>query len=219
MTCAARSGKTRCNAILVSAAKRGSLLAAARVLQRGGVVSFPTETVYGLAVRMGDSAARARLRRVKRRSASRPFQILVSSRCRAIELCANASALVRKLARAFWPGPLTMVVRGGNGRWIGLRVPDHSLARSLARRLGGALVATSANLSGNRPARSAQEALAAVGGRIDLVLDGGRANIGVASSVVRVHGDEWELLRAGAISRAALIKVAGTLPVRKGKKQ
>ena len=201
---------------MISASSRSGMAAAAAVLRRGGIVAFPTETVYGLAVRPGDVVARARLRRLKRRSGAKPFQLLVSSRRRAMEMCGRVSALTQRLARACWPGPLTMVVKDRNGRWIGLRVPDHPVARSLARRIGGVLVATSANRSNRRAARTAQEALDAVGGRVDLVLDAGPAGLGVASTVVRVQRNGWELLREGAISRRAIGEIAGTMPSMKG---
>ena len=149
-----------------------ALRAAADVLLDGGVVAFPTETVYGLAVRCGDRAARTRLRRLKCREPAKPFQLLLASRRAALRLCPRMSALARALAHAFWPGPLTLVVRGPNGRWVGLRVPDHAVPRSLARRVGGALVATSANRTGARPARTAVEVEKALGDRVDLVLDG-----------------------------------------------
>lgn len=190
-----------------------ALRAAADVLLDGGVVAFPTETVYGLAVRCGDRAARTRLRRLKCREPAKPFQLLLASRRAALRLCPRMSALARALAHAFWPGPLTLVVRGPNGRWVGLRVPDHAVPRSLARRVGGALVATSANRTGARPARTAVEVEKALGDGVDLVLDDGRAPLGRPSSVVRVSGGEWELLREGALTESQIRDVTGTAPM------
>jgi len=189
---------------------------AAEVLVGGGVVAFPTETVYGLAVRVGDARARQRLARVKGERGSKPFQILVSSRTRAMGLCGRMPAMARRFADALWPGPLTLVLRGADGRWVGLRVPDHDVARRLTRMAGGAVVATSANRSGDAPARTAAEVIEALGDRIDMVLDGGAAGRGKASSVVRVREDGWELLRDGAIPRRKLVEVSGMAPCRKG---
>jgi len=186
-----------------------SLRDAAEALRGGGVVAFPTETVYGLAVHPGKPAARARLRRVKGRDSRKPFQLLLASRRAAMARCPSMPAAARRLARACWPGPLTLVVRARNGRWVGLRVPDHPVARSLARRCGGALVATSANLSGEPPARTAREALDALGDRVDFVLDGGKTDLGAASSVVRVSEDGWQVLREGAIGKREIAAILG----------
>ena len=210
-----RSWSSRTECLPVSG--RGALRAAVDALLRGGVVAIPTETVYGLVVRSGDRSARARLRRVKGRAADKPFQLLLSSRRAALALCSGNLGLARKLARAFWPGPLTLVARGRNGRWIGLRVPDHPVPRRLARGVGGALVATSANPAGGRPARNAEGIMGVFRNKIDLVLDGGASGTGKASTVVRVLGDTWEMLREGAITRRKIREVAGTPPARKGK--
>lgn len=180
---------------------------AAAVLRKGGVVAFPTETVYGLGVRTADRAARARLFRIKGREAGKPFQLLVNSRRQALRLCGRLPTSARKAARAFWPGPLTLVVKARTGRWVGLRMPDHPVARDLVRRAGGALVATSANLSGRKPACSAAEAVSALGDRVDLVLDGGTARHREPSTVLRCEGGNWTILREGAIKRRAILRL------------
>ena len=172
-------------------------------------MAFPTETVYGLAVRPGDRSARARLSRIKGREAGKPFQLLVSSRREVLRLCGRLPAPARKAARAFWPGPLTLVVKSRTGRWVGLRMPDHPVARDLVRRAGGALVATSANLSGRKEACSAAEVISALGDRVDVVLDGGSARHREPSSVLRCEGGNWSLLREGAIKRKAILRVLG----------
>ena len=180
-------------------------------------MAFPTETVYGLADRHGDRAARERLRRLKGRETGKPFQHLVSSRRKAFLLCAAVPAAARRLAKAHWPGPLTLVVKARNGRWLGLRVPDHPVALSLTRRAGGILVATSANRSGTAPAKTAAEVRSAFGDRVALVLAGGRASVGEPSTVVRVGRDGVEVLREGAISRAEIMATAGLSQGRKGR--
>ena len=203
------------NSKLMLLEEGGALRAAADVLRRGGIVAFPTETVYGLAVRDGDRTARQRLRCLKQREANKPFQILLSSRRAAFERCPGLCRAGRKLARTFWPGPLTLVAKSSNGQWLGLRVPDHAVARSLARRVGG-LIATSANLSGRRTARTGREVLKTLGGRVDLVLDGGVFVASKPSSVVRVSEDGWEVLREGALSAREIEAALGNNVFRKG---
>ena len=210
MASAARPAQTRLRRPQVlRASGRGAVLAAAALLKRGGIVAFPTETVYGLAVGVADRAARARLTRVKRRAGSKPFQLLLSGRRRADGFCRQMPLPARRLASVFWPGPLTLVVRGKNGRWVGLRVPDHRVARRLALLAGGAIVATSANLSGEEPASTAEAVVDAFADRIDLVLAGDAASLKKPSTVVRVWDNEWEILREGAISRRGIQAVAG----------
>jgi L-threonylcarbamoyladenylate synthase len=170
-------------------------------------VALPTETVYGLAARTGDRAARARLVRIKGREGKKPFQVLVSSRHAALRMCGRLPACARKLARAFWPGPLTLVVKGRNGRWVGLRVPDHPVAAALLRQCGGSLVATSANLSGEKDAFTAAQVVSALGGRVDVLLDGGAAQRRKPSTVVKCDGENWSILREGAIKRAAILRL------------
>jgi len=184
---------------VVPVTRRGSLAAAAAVIERGGVLAFPTETVYGLGVRADDPAAHRRLRRLKRRTPGAPFQRLVSGADRAMEMCGRWPDAAAVLARAFWPGPLTMVIRARRGGWIGFRVPDHTVSLALLRRVGGCLVATSANISGHPPARDAAGVLRQFPSGIDMVLDGGPVPIGRASTVVRIYASGWAPIREGAI--------------------
>ena len=186
--------------LVLDAAARKAVARAAAVIRAGGVVAFPTETVYGLAVRTGDGAARERLSGIKGRAGKRPFQVLVRSRHAALSLCGRLPACAQKLARAFWPGPLTLVVKSRSRRWVGLRVPDHPVAAALLRRCGGSLVATSANLSGEKDAVTASEVVSALGGRVDIVLDGGPAQRRKPSTVVKCDGESWSILREGAIN-------------------
>ena len=189
--------------------RNAATAAAARALHAGHVVGFPTETVYGLAVRAEDPAARRRLARLKGRPDGKPFQVLVADRAKALEICPGLPPAALRLAKAFWPGPLTMVVRDARGRWQGLRVPDHALARRLIRKAGGAMVATSANRSGEPPVRTAAELVATFGDGVAAVLDGGPPQSGRASTVVKVGARKWEMIREGAISRREIAAVAG----------
>jgi L-threonylcarbamoyladenylate synthase len=175
----------------------------------GGIVVFPTETVYGLAVRADDAGARARLRRLKGRPDGKPFQLIVSGVRRAKALCDTFPAEAGKLARAFWPGPLTLVLKSRGRRWIGVRLPDHPVARRLAELCGGAMIATSANRSGRPPARTANEALRGLARGVALALDGGPAALGRASTVVKCDGSRVIILREGAVPRKRIDQALG----------
>jgi L-threonylcarbamoyladenylate synthase len=193
--------------LVLDASAPEAIACAAAAVREGGIVALPTETVYGLVARTGDRSARARLIRIKGREGKKPFQLLVSSRQAALRMCGRLPVCARKLAHALWPGPLTLVVKGRNGRWVGLRVPDHPIAAALLRRCGGSLVATSANLSGGKDAFTAAEVVSALGGRVDVLLDGGAAQRRRPSTVVKCDGENWSILREGAIKRATIRSV------------
>ncbi len=175
---------------------------AARVLGEGGLVAFPTDTVYGLGADGSRPDAVERLYTVKGRDRAKPFARLVPDARAAGEVAPRWGRLARKLARACWPGALTIVVGG-----VGLRVPAHRAARALASKLsgltGGGLLATSANRSGEPDPRTAREVIEALGSDVDLVLDGGET-AGVPSTVVRADGPRMEILRGGAIAEEEL---------------
>ena len=198
------SARREARPLVLDASAPKAIARAAAAVREGGVLAFPTETVYGLAVRTGDRAARERLIRIKGREGKKPFQVLARSRSAALRMCGTPPACARKLAREFWPGPLTLVVKGTNRRWVGLRVPDHPVAAALLRRCGGSLVATSANLSGEKEAVTAAEVISALGGRVDLILDGGTAQCQKPSTVVKCDGEGWSILREGAIKRSTI---------------
>lgn len=165
---------------------------AARVLNAGGVVVIPTDTVYGLAAHPAFPAAVERLYTIKGRAAKKPIALLAAD---AAAVRAFGYEVPQALADR-WPGALTVVV-GPEG----FRVPDHAWTRELLRRCGGVLRVTSANLSGQRAATDAPRALADVGLSADLVVDDGISPGGVPSTVVRVKNDgSHEILRAGAIA-------------------
>lgn len=194
--------------IYVATTGRG-LDAAEAALSDGLIVAFPTETVYGLGVRHGDEAARLRLGTIKGRPSKKPFQVLLSDVERLEALCDPIPGAARRLAAAFWPGPLTLVVTDREGEWTGFRVPDHSVPRALARRMGGELVATSANRSGRPPALDAESVVREFGEEIAVVMDGGPVSLGRDSSVVRVSRTHWTLLREGAIAHKEIAAVIG----------
>lgn len=179
------------------------------VLQAGGVVVLPTETVYGLAALAADAKATATLFERKGRGADVPIAVLCDDAEQALSLAERPSDLARSLADAHWPGPLTMVLRrradlgwslGEPATTIGLRCPDHDLVRAVAARLGP-LATTSANRHGLPTPACAVEAAEQLLGPVDLVVDGGPRS-GTPSTVVDLTGDEPQVLRQGGVDIA-----------------
>lgn len=187
------------------------------VLAHGGLVVFPTDTVYGVGASVDRPEGVARLYLAKGRPLERAIPVLVSGDEPVRRLAREVDPASQTLIHKFWPGPLTIVlpaahwlpeeiVRGTDG--VGVRMPDHPLALELIERSGGALATTSANRSGEPEARTAGEADAAIGERVDLIVDGGVTPGGVPSTVVRVDSaGTLEILREGALSREALLDV------------
>lgn len=181
---------------------------AAAAMERGGVVIFPTETVYGIGVLSGDAAALARLRALKGRAADKPFQLLTSGVDMARNLGAVFSTRAANLARNYWPGPLTLVVPDGTGGdgTLGVRVPDSPFALALIERLGRPIVSSSANPAGMTPPVDADAADVFSGGEdgVALLVDGGPVVGGMPSTVVRCGTDEYEILREGGVDIEAV---------------
>jgi L-threonylcarbamoyladenylate synthase len=198
---------------ILPAGDAAALAAAAAVIRRGGLVGVPTETVYGLACALEEGAL-ARLLAAKARPAEKGITLLVDSldQVRSVALLPEAA---RRLAEAFWPGPLTLVLPArpgvhlpglvsGDSGLVGVRIPDLEATRVLARTLGP-LPLTSANRSGAADAVTAAEVVAALGDAVEIVLDGGPSPGGVPSTVVAVsEGGPWSILRQGALSAAEI---------------
>ena len=174
----------------------------ARVLRNGGVAAVPTETVYGLVALWRDDAARERIYVLKRRPREKRLQMLADSVETACRYGLIADERLERLAKAFWPGGLTVVARTVGGDSIGLRIPSHPFVLSLLRELGEPLAATSANLAGEAPGLTAQDAIAHLDGEPDILVDGGYATVtgGAASTVVSILESEPVVLRAGQIA-------------------
>ena len=176
---------------------------AAEMLNQGGVVVIPTDTVYGLAARPDFPAAVDRLYTIKRRELKKPIALLASALASIERFGYPLVGRARELAEQYWPGALTMVIPSKDPARPaeGFRIPDHRETRALIAACGGVLRVTSANLSGQRPATDAPQALADVGLSSDYVIDDGISPGGVPSTVIRVlpNGD-IEVLRAGAIA-------------------
>lgn len=179
----------------------------AAVLRAGGVVAFPTETVYGLGAVAGNRKAEARLRTLKDRPDA-PFTLMVADADGITPHVKRVPALAQRLMDKLWPGPLTVVVPAGRKKTVGFRCPDSPVAVDLIRQTGTALLAPSANPRGKPPALSAREVLAYFDGTIDAVIDGKVPVGGAPSTVVKVTGEKIEILRAGAIPEAELRRCA-----------
>jgi L-threonylcarbamoyladenylate synthase len=193
-------------------------VAAARCLNGGGLVAFPTETVYGLGADAANGEAVARLYLAKGRPAFNPLIAHVADLTAARRLAVFDTAAER-LAAAFWPGPLTLVLPKAVGGQvaelatagldtIAVRVPDSAMAQAILKAFGGPIVAPSANRSGHVSPTTAAHVLADLGGRIDLVVDGGPTVVGLESTIVACLG-EPTLLRPGGLARAEIERVLG----------
>jgi L-threonylcarbamoyladenylate synthase len=195
-----------------------AIAAAVRVLGEGGLVAFPTETVYGLGADATNGEAVARLYAAKGRPRFNPLIAHVADLDAALSL-ARFSEDAKRLADAFWPGPLTLVLPKTDGcpvselataglDSIAVRVPDHPVARDLLKAFGKAVVAPSANQSGHVSPTTAQHVLADLAGRTDLIIDGGATNVGIESTIVSCL-DMPTLLRPGGLPRADIERVLG----------
>ena len=201
------------------APERALIQEAADVIRRGGLVAFPTETVYGLGANALDAEAVAGIYRAKGRPAVNPVIVHVASIGAARALARDWTDTAEKLARTYWPGPITLVVRRGSGipdivtaggDTVGLRVPGHLVALALVD-AAGPIAAPSANRSNRVSPTTARHVVDGLGDRVDLVLDAGPTSIGIESTVVDVTGSVPRILRPGMISRNAIARAAGSV--------
>jgi L-threonylcarbamoyladenylate synthase len=202
----------------VSKANAASIADAAHVLAAGGLVAFPTETVYGLGADGTAGRAVARLYQAKNRPAFNPLIAHVAD-LKAAQALARFDADATRLAAAFWPGPLTLVLAKAARcsvadlataglDTVAVRVPNHKVARDILTAFGKPVVAPSANRSGHLSPTAAEHVLADLGGRVDLIVDGGATPIGIESTIVACQG-EPVLLRPGGLPRAAIERALG----------
>ena len=192
------------------------LAEAAAIVAGGGVVAYPTDTLYALAVDPRSDAAVDRLYRVKGRDVSVAVPLIAGSFGIAAAAGAFSDADLR-LARAFWPGPLSIVVPPsralsqrllGTGATVAVRVPAHTVARALSLALGATITSTSANLSGVPPTTQPDAVIDALGDRIDAILDAGASPGGPPSTIVEIVDGTWQLRRAGAIAFDRVLEFA-----------
>ena len=193
---------------------------AASILDGGGLVAFPTETVYGLGADASSDRAVARIFEAKGRPRAHPLIVHLASDARLDDWALDVPDAARRLARAVWPGPLTLVLRKasriaqavtGGGDTVGLRVPAHPLAQALLHRFGGAIAAPSANRFGAVSPTTADHVAAQLGDAIDYLLDGGACDVGVESTIVDLSRGRAVLLRPGGLAREAIEAVIGPL--------
>jgi L-threonylcarbamoyladenylate synthase len=186
---------------------------AIEALRSGEVVVYPTETFYGMGADALSSAALDRLFALKGREPGKPVALIVADGRSAFELAREVPEAARRLAEAFWPGPLTLVLPArdnlpgpliGPDGGVGVRVSPHPIARALAAGLGRPITATSANLAGGQPATTLGEARNTFGAKVKVYLEGGKLTANAASTVVACDRNGWRVLRAGAISDGAI---------------
>lgn len=195
---------------------------AASLIKQGEVVGMPTETVYGLAANALNGKAVAKIFRAKGRPQDNPLIVHIADFDRIYELCPAIPPQAKALAKAFWPGPLTMIVPKGDCipqevscglDTVGIRLPAHPLARDLIRAAGVPLAAPSANTSGRPSTTTAEHVLRDMDGKIAAILDGGPCGVGVESTVITLALDKPRLLRPGGITLEQLRAVLGEVEV------
>jgi L-threonylcarbamoyladenylate synthase len=185
------------------------IAAAAAIVRAGGLVAFPTETVYGLAADASNPQALERLNAVKGRPPEKPYSLHLYAAAQVRERVSAIPPAAQRLMERFWPGPLTIVLPADDGTTVGFRLPDHPVARAFLKACGVPVVAPSANRSGSAPPTDAAEVLAALGDACDGLLDGGPTPVGRESTVVQVQDGRVTVLREGAIPGAQVLEAAG----------
>ena len=202
---------------------------AVQTLAEGGLVAFPTETVYGLAASALDERAVLRMLKTKCRANNKPLTLAIKSADEALDYAPDLCPLAQRLARRCWPGPVTLVVDDSHPESlvrrlpklvqkavspqnaIGLRVPGHSVILDVMRMLAGPLALSSANRAGCPPAITAEDVLQNLDDELDLILDDGRCRFGQPSSVVRVQGKRFEVLRQGVVPQRTLERLSNLM--------
>ena len=200
-----------------------SIKHAVSVLNLGGIIAFPTDTVYGVGVDAFNPKAIENIYAAKGRPKDKPLPVLVASFSDVLKISANLPPVFEKLSTAFWPGALTIVVKANNalpaeitagGNTIGIRMPDNPIALKLIENFGNPLATTSANLSGEREAVTAEEVQASLGDKIELILDGGATRErwekrGIVSTVLDLSVTPPVIHRHGQISVERIVEIVG----------
>ncbi len=173
----------------------------AKVIRDGGLVIFPTETVYGIAANANNPKAIEKLYKIKKRAADKPFSTLVWQKIAIDDVGYPPDRSVYKLIDEFWPGPLTVILSTRENKTVGLRMPNNLIALTLAKEAGCPIAAPSANFEGNHPPTTCKEALRDMDGLVDIAIDGGNAFIGQESSIVDLTLSPPKILREGPIAQ------------------
>jgi len=182
------------------------IASAAKVIKEGGLVVFPTETVYGIAANLLDKSAVARLYKVKMRPEGKPFTVHISDQNMIKDMGCLVTEVAEKLISKFWPGPLTIILASKTGGNIGFRMPANKIALELIKTSGVPIIAPSANLSGKIPPVTAAQALIGLEDKVDMIIDGGGTDVGVESTVVDLTINPPRILRSGAVSEEDISK-------------
>ena len=182
----------------------GNIKLAADALLSGKIVAFPTETVYGLGVCSDNSAAIDNLYNVKQRSKDKRLSIMIAKPVEVTKHVKQIPLIAKKLISAFWPGPLTIILELDDKSTVGLRNPDNRVIRDLINAVEIPIASTSANISGMAPAIDAQQVITNFSEKIDIVLDGGPAEAGSPSTIVKICDDTFEIIRHGVIEKERL---------------
>lgn len=199
-------------------AQQEELRRAGKILRGGGLVAFPTETVYGLGANGLDAEACARIYEAKGRPSDNPLILHVADRAMIATIAAEVTPMAEKLIAAFMPGPITLIMKRkdivpdritGGLDTVGIRMPEHPVARAMIRAAGVPVAAPSANISGRPSPTTAASVLRDMAGRIPMILDGGPCHFGVESTIVDCTGPVATILRPGAITREMLTEVLG----------
>lgn len=197
---------------IVTADSPNAITSALEILLSGGLVAFPTDTVYGVGSLAFHEKAIESIYAAKDRAIEKAIPVLIADESDLIKVAEEIPLYAMRLINRFWPGPLTVLVPKkptlpdlvSATPNVGVRVPDHDVARSLLR-LAGPMAVTSANISGKDSPTTAQQVYAQLKGRIALIIDGGQTPGGVPSTLVDCTGDEIQILRAGPISKEDLL--------------
>jgi L-threonylcarbamoyladenylate synthase len=200
--------------ILIPISDSGWPSKALAVIKSGGMVAFPTDTVYGLGASAFNASAVKKIYKAKGRQVEKSIPILLGDIVDLEKVSSHISQSVMRLASHFWPGPLTIIVNKhpdipkavSNSATVGLRIPNHLVAEKLLR-AAGPMAVTSANLSGNQNPHSAADVMAQLDGRIDMIIDGGDTGNGPASTVINCMGVEPQIIREGPISIRQVLEV------------
>ena len=177
---------------------------AADALLSGKIVAFPTETVYGLGVCSDNNAAIDNLYNVKQRSKDKRLSIMIAKPVEVTKHVKQIPLIAKKLISAFWPGPLTIILELDDKSTVGLRNPDNRVIRDLINAVEIPIASTSANISGMAPAIDAQQVITNFSDKIDIVLDGGPAEAGSPSTIIKICDDTFEIIRHGVIEKERL---------------
>jgi L-threonylcarbamoyladenylate synthase len=202
--------------VMINEHEVGALDKAIQTINSGGIVAFPTDTVYGIGSGAFDRDGIQKLYEIKKREVNKAIAILLSDLSQFSFVCSSPRKYAELLGKAFWPGALTLVVPRHPSvpgiisplPTIGVRIPDHAFAQALIH-VCGPLAVTSANISGQPSPTNAQEVLNQLDGLVDLIINGGQSKIGISSTVVDCTGPVFQILRLGSISEEQIKQVIG----------